>query len=387
MGRKFSTYSCQAFLAVSALLLIVLCGREGVVHGAVSEMGNLPCIDCHTMHNSQNRSTMLLVGDTTLNPSLLRTECTGCHQGTKGASPVNSFNAPIVLYTADPGLPPADEGPGYMTAGGNFYWVADAGGNDDAKGHNVSGVSGGDAALAAPPGFGSGEAAPGGTTPGTVWASNQLGCAGTYGCHGTHDTTDQYAALNKAHHNNTILDTTAAQPASGAVPGESYRFLQGIKGVEDEDGDWEWTATDGTNDHNQYFGVHGGGNSQTISSLCAQCHGNYHGTTAAETGGASAWIRHPTDFDLGATDAGSEYRSYNGGPQAAAPYSVVVPVGSNSLASVLATVNIGSINQQGVVTCLSCHRAHGSPYYKMMRWDYAASATGGDCAVCHTSKN
>ncbi len=47
-----------------------------------------------------------------------------------------------------------------------------------------------------------------------------------------------------------------------------------------------------------------------------------------------------------------------------------------------------------IVTCLSCHRAHGSPYADLLRWDYdtmiagnAGDATGKGCFVCHTTKD
>jgi hypothetical protein len=42
--------------------------------------------------------------------------------------------------------------------------------------------------------------------------------------------------------------------------------------------------------------------------------------------------------------------------------------------------------------CLSCHRAHASSNFKMMRWDYKGwpaclpGCTNG-CNVCHTTKN
>jgi hypothetical protein len=42
-----------------------------------------------------------------------------------------------------------------------------------------------------------------------------------------------------------------------------------------------------------------------------------------------------------------------------------------------------------IIMCLSCHRAHGSPYFKMLRWDYKGWPAGGGtngCNVCHTSK-
>jgi predicted CXXCH cytochrome family protein len=63
---------------------------------------------------------------------------------------------------------------------------------------------------------------------------------------------------------------------------------------------------------------------------------------------------------------------------------VVTPVGSSDVSSVKSTV---AFNDDSIVTCISCHRAHGTPYYKMVRWDYAGSAGGGFCANCHTSKD
>lgn len=43
------------------------------------------------------------------------------------------------------------------------------------------------------------------------------------------------------------------------------------------------------------------------------------------------------------------------------------------------------------VMCLSCHRAHGSPYPDMLRFDYNMEAGGGTstdgCFKCHTNKD
>jgi hypothetical protein len=48
------------------------------------------------------------------------------------------------------------------------------------------------------------------------------------------------------------------------------------------------------------------------------------------------------------------------------------------------------------VMCLSCHRAHGSPYNDMLRWDYdgmvAGNGSGGGndgtgCFKCHSEKD
>jgi predicted CXXCH cytochrome family protein len=51
-------------------------------------------------------------------------------------------------------------------------------------------------------------------------------------------------------------------------------------------------------------------------------------------------------------------------------------------------------NSQGIVLCLSCHRAHGSAHDDLLRWDYAgmqAGTTGAEagsgCFICHTTKD
>lgn len=46
-----------------------------------------------------------------------------------------------------------------------------------------------------------------------------------------------------------------------------------------------------------------------------------------------------------------------------------------------------------MVFCLSCHRAHGSPYPDMLRFDYSemqaggGGATGTGCFKCHSAKD
>ena len=46
-----------------------------------------------------------------------------------------------------------------------------------------------------------------------------------------------------------------------------------------------------------------------------------------------------------------------------------------------------------MVQCLSCHRAHSSPYADMLRWDYENKCTTNNtddecgCIVCHTNKS
>jgi len=303
---------------------------------------------------------------------------------------------PYVHHTDAPSYGTNDDGTaGAATlAGGSFYFVT----QDDSYGHNVVGITAlADVALGqTPPGFVDGFNAAGSATHGRIgggaadWstAANRLTCAGTYGCHGSHVPADDFTAVSGAHHStSTTID--------GTTTATSYRFLWGILGVEDSDWEYQPTATA----HNQYFGIDKltdavpttGTATQTISFLCAQCHGDYH--SGADDLGAgsgltvgSAWLRHPTDYDMGNVTA-KEYGNYNDG---SGGYSVVAHVGSTDLSP--ATVDIVfDDTDDAIVTCISCHRAHGTPNPDLLRWTYdmdagAGTSTNG-CFICHTTKD
>jgi predicted CXXCH cytochrome family protein len=73
-------------------------------------------------------------------------------------------------------------------------------------------------------------------------------------------------------------------------------------------------------------------------------------------------------------------------------YAPLVPVARPSLAGWTgpnSNVALGT----DLVTCLSCHRPHGSPYPDMLRWDYENMQLGGGgddgtgCFVRHTTKD
>ena len=324
-----------------------------------------PCSDCHTMHHSQDGGTLSAWGTSGPYEALLTIDCIGCHTG------VNTTTT-TTPYVFDPDGPTysltGTEATTTTLAGGNFFWVV----SDQTKGHNVSGICTSDSVLDVPPGFNGGRAAGDGTTPGngSGWSSGtQITCAGTYGCHGSHDTTSQARAIRGGHH--SLNGPVITSPQDNAA---DYRFLVGIAGYEDSD--WEFRPVAAA--HNQYKGLDSPEDSETstISYFCSQCHGTFHDDVT--DGSASPWLRHPTNFDMGSTASGSEYRDY--GPA----YEVIAPVASDNVTTVITTV---TFSDDTIITCISCHRAHGSPYYKSMRWDYAGSATGGHCAKCHTTKD
>ena len=340
-----------------------------------------PCSDCHTMHNSQNGSDVVSGGPY---KALTKGDCLGCHTGTNDGSNT-------IPYVLDTNAPTYNfDGSKNTLAGGNFYWVATSGGATDSKGHNVVGIASADATIGqTPPGFNSTDYTDNGAV-GTDWSANQLTCAGTYGCHGTHDTTDDFAAISGAHHaDDTTID--------GSSVGKSFRFLYGILGTEDSD--WEYTAS--SSDHNGYYArdyqTTGTMNKASINYLCAECHGNFHlHSSIDDSTTGSPWLRHPTDFDMNNVKTKDDYGNYPNATlfssvSATGQYFPDVPVGSTNGA-----VNSTVLQASGdaIVLCISCHRAHGSPYADLLRWDYSqcqAQADGSQssacgCFACHTSK-
>ncbi len=368
MKKNVSRHMLTAIVALSAAVALPSLAMAKV-SGA--------CGDCHTMHNSQDGAAMASTGvfgtstpaDDSANGALLRYGCVGCHTGDNSGGDV-----PFVL---------ASTAPTYGTntlAGGNFYWVT----TTDNTGHNVLDVANGDGAL-------------GDTPPGGAALTSQLTCAGTMGCHGDRSEEDQFGAVAGGHHGPGNAATNGYVSGSGTDMSDAFRMLAGIEGI--EDADWEYTADVATGDHNLYKGASRTDETDdatTISSLCAQCHGEFHngvGNVSSATFG-SPWVRHPTDFDMSALATTSEYAGYT-------DYSLEAPVavdtmdGSTDLTAINHAGGLGDAAKTGdsIVTCVSCHRAHGSPYADLLRWDYstmdAHNGTTGNtgCFNCHTTKD
>ncbi len=353
------------------------------------------CSNCHTMHNSQDGDPVDAGGPY---GQLLNAGCVACH--TADTPVIQEVNkGPAVLHTVAPG----GQGAGLTLAGGDFYWVNANQAVNASMGHNVidlPGVTVADTNMPladplSPPGWdpvatgtafvadqvASGEAA---------WSS-QLTCAGEYGCHGNHAATGSFPGMQGAHHNNTGGTATQTDGTLTTI-GESYRFLMGIEGLEETQ--WNWAETAVT--HNEYYGEDstvnrsaGGlaayGSRDTISFLCAECHGLFHGTVDENAAPGSPWVRHPTDIDL---PASGEYLLYNAEGAGGGLYSVEAPVARASVpAASGSAITLGS----DIVMCLSCHRAHGSPEPDLLRWTYSTMVAGGGatngCFTCHTDKN
>jgi len=352
-----------------------------------------PCVNCHTMHNSQNDAPMATYGPsgqpwtgTGPYPGLVRGDCLGCH-GLGTSSNIDPVTgAPQVFHTNATDL-----------AGGNFAYITGTKGSgaSDTKGHNVVDLGNPDDVLNGPPGAFSGFGHDQAVT------NLNLTCAGENGCHGKRapfSGDSNLRGLRGAHHNDVEGRCDIADKDYN-----SYRFLWGVKGFENN-GTYKWQNHDADN-HNEYFGAtsppvytssncatvcHGTESIQapqnTMSGFCATCHGNFHTLSGGDYGSGagigddnlSPFQRHPTDVVL---PSSGEYAAYTS-------YSVEAPVARQSVASSISnTVNPGS----DVVMCISCHKAHASDYPDMLRWDYNTIVVGGGgsggCFTCHTTKN
>ena len=345
------------------LFFTVLCtGIAMFLAGPVCAGVTGVCVNCHTMHNSQDGLGMeLYSGETGPFPSLTRGSCVGCHTGVVdgGVTPfVNSVAVPTDIL-----------------AGGNFYWVCQTGGSP--KGHNVMGLPGiiPDAILNEAPG-------------------NAYSCANSChmslaveqtslteygsGCEGCH--------LEPKHHAPHQGDDAVAMEANGY-----FRFLashnptgSGVEGIEDND----WHYTNSATDHNEYLGyvgTHTAGNGgfatlgNTMTAYCTGCHGNFH----LQQDGDANWIRHPSDAVIPNSGEYSVYTTYN-------PIAPPARPDLSGYTGPTGTVAPGT----DLVMCLSCHRAHGGPYDDLLRWDYGEMVAGGasgspgtGCFVCHTLKD
>jgi len=347
------------------------------VSSAVAQVSGA-CSSCHTMHNSQNDSAVYDSGPAV---NLLKNDCVGCHSdsGSGSTLEVGSIVIPIVFNHAEPANP---------LAGGNFYWVAQEGG--DAYGHNVLGISGPDSQLTRAPGINSGCSNSCHTSLAQPATMSYYPVDGIQnGCPGCH------VPRHHADDSKTVADGDGGWYRFLAIsPFKKLRYFaeeNGVVGIESEN--WEEHTSSGS--HNVYQGttdIYDNGMSgyiygNSIGAFCTGCHGNFHdrmndAQSNFSNSIAGTWIRHPSDVLI--PDTG-EYSGYG-------TYDPLVPVARDNV--VEGDQNFTTIDHtRDVVTCLSCHRAHGSPYPDMLRWDYSACNSLSEnkaqcgCFTCHTTKD
>jgi hypothetical protein len=224
-------------------------------------------------------------------------------------------------------------------------------------------------------------------TPGQLSNSLQVGpteldCAGALGCHGRHDSLSNSsdAGIKGFHH--------------GSVGQSGYRFLwignsanNGTPVLGKGAADWEEGGAASSN-HNVYSADLIAG----ISRYCAYCHGEFH-DAEGEVGTGTAldpFVRHPTDRALGTGGANWSWgnfnwqtTAYNQTPLAFTDFISVNYTNVNTNTVYFGNTDYGTT---GAVMCLSCHRAHGSQYEDILRWEYdmvAGTNSTAGCLACH----
>jgi len=337
------------------------------------------CAICHTMHNSEQGVAVAYTRDTSGQvvtrsqpfANLLKSDCLGCHSQA-GAETIIKFentNVPVVFNLTEPTYPPNGSTTSSL-AGGNFHWVVADG---DEYGHNVYGISEVD------PRFQS-TLAPGGET-------RPPECTD---CHGTLATAESGCqACHVPHHH-----ADSAEIVTGREKGW-YRFLgsvmqrdgldepppEGVIGIEASD----WEQAPLPSQHNTYMGKPGPFasflESGAINQKCVGCHGQFHNETTAD----SVWIRHPSSVVIPNSGEFTAFTAYN----------PLIPVARQNINSQDAGFSVIK-HDSDMVSCISCHRAHGSPYPAMLRWGYrdwpgvdshTQQPAQNGCTVCHTSKD
>ncbi len=292
-----------------------------VAHAAPFHRGGVAsCTVCHTMHNSQNGQPVNPAPD---NNYLLVINsatdlCLSCHETENGSVWANS-----------PLNPTTERG------SGNFAFYGAPNINDAPNGlmYPLSGSHG--IHNCAAPSQNAGSDPVNATSPGGGYPSSLLSCTSCHDPHGN----ENFRMLR----------------GTGQLPGGEANFI------------YEAPLAEG-------IPLTGAGESLTLhtayqsgwSNWCANCHGLYHENS-------SIGFEHPVDDHL-SSDMITTYELYDG---------TVNPTGGNPLLSYLPHVpfedpSATSTSTSGPtissqISCMTCHRAHGSSAVDMGRWDFRAN--------------
>ena len=313
------------------------------------------CVNCHTMHYSQGDTQPDQWGDSGPYDTLLTDDCIGCHTGTD--DPLDdTYHTPYVISST------SAFNDDKCLAGG-FFPIPDNMGsesNDDDH-HGIGNKSPPAGSIVNPPDW----------YTGTI---DGLGCAGTNGCHGNEIDLSDMDGIKGGHHNTGL---TYRMLYVDGDPVEGY----GTDDYEEAIIQTPSTApvvSGDTQNVNIYCAGTATGNRVTISEFCGKCHGDFHGlaNTDSEGDGSGQWIRHPTENQVPLTWAlgnsaytpdGDDYKNN--------------PPGYDN-----ATYDITAKR----VTCLSCHRAHGTANDDLLRWAYSTQQAGTTndygCLGCHNEQ-
>jgi predicted CXXCH cytochrome family protein len=343
------------------------------------------CDDCHLTHPG---GAVPPSGSLLKNPAVTDL-CLRCHRAPANAA----YRAPAVM-TAD-GAPSG----GTALPAGDFYWSS----VDPKKGHNPGKSRGAPSSLL--PSDPVLAAAPGGRFP-----------AEDFDCVSCHDPHDRFGGKVAAWRQlkrrvNGIVHTGNETAAKGVETGggsegptaAGYEPLLSnsrgdVQGIDYVNARKDGNPLEGAD----LFKAEGDGNKNVyrggFSSFCSACHGDFHGGAETRTDdngrtrAAGGWVRHPANLAMNETGTRYGIAAYTAAvinAQGINPnpagydwrYPLVKAETDFSVKSGVPSAN-DPATAAGTdrIACLTCHRAHASPYANMTRWDVRAHsflAAGG----------
>ncbi|ACG74393.1 cytochrome c family protein [Anaeromyxobacter sp. K] len=376
-------------IAIVAAFALVS-GRAYAFHAG----GVAQCEGCHTMHNSTTAATGTASTVMGNNPTIGQASkyllqgqdpsstCLICH-GRAGVSSYHVYEPSLVTATTSTFAATMVN----FTPGGDFGWQANTGFNQGGKtkrfGHSVL------AAAYAGMTSDSRAAAPAGDVAG-VYDGAAFSCIS---CHDPHSKARMSA-------DGTIINTglpiaeSGSYPVGGALPAGTamgaYRLLAGV-GYQPKSSPTQPAfavnppvavapSSYNANEAATFNAATRGGQvvvayGNGMSEWCATCHPGMHNNT--NTSGSI--FKHPAGdtATMSATVAGN-YNSYvkSGDLTGTNAYDAIVPFEQHTDRATLETKAVGVAGTPAInavagtsgVMCLSCHRAHASPYEFALRW-------------------
>lgn len=413
------------FLALCSLefstLLFIAAAPSRAEGGAdparVHSDAGLTCSDCHLFF-ADSESQQGDVNSAFLLKANVTDLCLSCH--TEGKNTPHTADlpnledrgwvAPIVMTTD--GANPAELG--VAMPAGDFYWS----GVDPSRGHNPA-FSGGvptSQDMTADPVLGT--SPPGGTLAGGEWSCTS--------CHGAHSRFDDGVSAwrqLKRRVNGRVVTGDVRRYGVENVSGDAIQdpqmepLLSNSRGMMHGEAYVAARADGHSLEGADLFRPEGDANKNVyrggFSSFCAACHGDFHGGTdenARMTG--DAWARHPSNLELGRSNryGVAAYTGQVRNTQGTSPnpagydwkYPLVKADGDFTLRPDRPSAGVpGTVRGEDRIMCLTCHRAHASPFENMTRWetrahsfiadgemDFAGEISQGDnpaygCAKCH----
>jgi len=414
------TNELQLLAALALAFLLIFPAHAIAIHAGA---GGLVCGNCHTMHNSQGSTTggdgngslggmaggafTLLRGPVT-NRGSIHKLCLQCH-GVGGAMADTAFpphgeNAPKVYGGSTINWDDTKDF-SQIGAGGDFFMELDsnfdltAGGSVNALGYGHSmGLT-----DAMPPGFAL-------ETP----LTNTFSCTICHDPHGAKKVTTGGADNFQIKHGTGIntfrnlkLYAVFFPPFYG-IMSEARSWVGGITGEFGETGAnytpaevngvsiWPVFRDDSTVQANN--NVYDGIGVEGMSGFCAQCHTYWHEAKALEWGvdnsAGEDWKRHPVDYVISNSHvSGASVTTIDWDHYDSMPAGFKLPA-ANTGNDLTQEYYYADSDNEDKVFCLSCHFAHGGPYYDNLRWDYTSAVGAGaqsgnsiasnkGCQICH----